>query len=701
MAAGQAVSKLAVSKLAGCRQLARPPAGQNSTQRGIWRLGAVTHAPAPTPGPSRRATAHSSRKTACALPCDNASARSLDMAPSRPPRPPARPARDPKELLKKRGKDLILKVQDKDRYGIFLEPVDLDTVSTYADVIERPMDLSTAQNNLQMGVYRTPMELRADLDLIWSNCCTFNADDSVYFKEAVRLRALTARYFDDLLRALSRDGVASALGMTNARQNGPSSSRAVGKRPPRHRLGGAHSGGAQSSSMVTSEPTSPEADADASASASASGSASAGLAPSYRAAQVRRAQAASEAAATAASEAEAEAKAAAIAAGIAPKLTSSTSQIFAGPSAILRSPDEEASRLAASRLQTLNPRKARYRCAEIPHAWKRIGRWHTRGATMSRFNSKERALDVRYGRIFQKYVHRSAPMARRILATVLDPEIVREYDQDILSQQPGHALPNGSPPGIEKNGRLKHIPREKSVKNKATSQNSRGNSPHMNGLSDPMDIDENGRIKERPDGMFDPITKYGHVTGSPVGSNGGIATIERKSSKGDQVVNKVLSLGGTETRVLGRDETSKPNCLPSRRAVSRLQLLLKEHGIDPSFLGSLINGLNGSAKSSPQTANADIGKTEGTGMDDIDHILDANHSTLMNVLRLRALREDADEAEREDLEDRERECMEGLAKGMAIAVKTVSPRFVIHPIDAAESAAALSQSILPSQQAQK
>ncbi|CAN8076070.1 unnamed protein product, partial [Agarophyton chilense] len=152
------------------------------------------------------------------------------MAPSRPPRAPARVLRDPKELLKRRGADLLRKISDRDRYGIFLQPVDVDAIDGYAQLIARPMDLATCQNNLAMGVYRTPMELRADLDLIWSNCCTFNADNSIYFKEAVRLRALAARYYDDLIRALVKDGVAAALGLSRGGGGGPSSSARL---PPR------------------------------------------------------------------------------------------------------------------------------------------------------------------------------------------------------------------------------------------------------------------------------------------------------------------------------------------------------------------------------------------------------------------------------------------------------------------------------------
>lgn len=589
------------------------------------------------------------------------------MAPSRPPRPPARPARDPKEVLKKRGADLIRKVSDKDRYAIFAEPVDLKQVPDYVNIIQRPMDLSTAQKNLQMGVYRTPMELRSDLDLIWSNCCTFNADDSIYYKEAVRLRALAARYYDDFVRALARDGAANALGLTSSRQNGPNSSRLVGKRPPRHRLSGPHSGPVPSS-IHTSEPTSPEADAEPSISASASGSASAGVLSSFRENQLRRAQAASDAAAAAAAIAEEESRAAAIAAGITPG-SPTGSNIFAGPQSLWRSKTKDANRLSSQNVKHLHRQRGANRSAEIPYAWRRIGRWHTPGATFSRLNSKDRAFDVRYGQKYENYVKRSAPVARRILAAILDAQVVSEHDQNVLPQQEAlHRRPNGVH-SVGENGRLSLSENEPMAKRRKIVNGKNGIQRPKD--QDEMDIDTDGSTQPSP---------------------------ERGISRTGKGESEAAVHGQYNNDVDGSDQgcSSKQNCPTSKKSISQLQSLLKEHKIDDSFLKDLVAGQMASEKEKPETKSKGSEAPElMSGVDSLSGLLSANHSMMMNVLRLRALREGADEAECEDLEDRERECVEGLAMGMSLAVRDVAPNLLVHSLDAAESSAAFCESIQP------
>ena len=120
---------------------------------------------------------------------------------------PARSSLRARDALQRRSLELLDKLCAKDKYAVFLDPVNTDEVPGYLDVISRRMDLATIRKSVSMGVYRTPMELRADIDLIWSNCIKFNADDTVYYREAVRLRALAGKYFEELLRNLARDGL--------------------------------------------------------------------------------------------------------------------------------------------------------------------------------------------------------------------------------------------------------------------------------------------------------------------------------------------------------------------------------------------------------------------------------------------------------------------------------------------------------------
>ncbi|PIO60577.1 Bromodomain protein [Teladorsagia circumcincta] len=62
--------------------------------------------------------------------------------------------------------------------GPFLEPVDLDLVPGYRDVIANPIDMASIRNRIEAQCYETPEDFAADMELMFSNCRTFNEDDS-------------------------------------------------------------------------------------------------------------------------------------------------------------------------------------------------------------------------------------------------------------------------------------------------------------------------------------------------------------------------------------------------------------------------------------------------------------------------------------------------------------------------------------------
>jgi len=93
------------------------------------------------------------------------------------------------------GTEILDKLVEKDRYQIFWEPVDPNIVVGYLEVIKNPMDLATCRNKLESGEYANLDAMRRDVDLIWSNCCTFNPRDTVFFKEAVKLREFANKRF--------------------------------------------------------------------------------------------------------------------------------------------------------------------------------------------------------------------------------------------------------------------------------------------------------------------------------------------------------------------------------------------------------------------------------------------------------------------------------------------------------------------------
>jgi histone acetyltransferase len=49
----------------------------------------------------------------------------------------------------------------------------------YLSIVEVPMDLSTVKMKLNNGRYTTIQAVINDLDLIWSNCKTYNRENSV------------------------------------------------------------------------------------------------------------------------------------------------------------------------------------------------------------------------------------------------------------------------------------------------------------------------------------------------------------------------------------------------------------------------------------------------------------------------------------------------------------------------------------------
>lgn len=59
----------------------------------------------------------------------------------------------------------------------FLRPVPKDFMNYY-DIIRRPMDLGTIKSKMADGRYLDPSQVLLDMDLIWTNCTTFNQPDA-------------------------------------------------------------------------------------------------------------------------------------------------------------------------------------------------------------------------------------------------------------------------------------------------------------------------------------------------------------------------------------------------------------------------------------------------------------------------------------------------------------------------------------------
>ncbi|KAJ9059486.1 hypothetical protein DSO57_1001562 [Entomophthora muscae] len=88
-------------------------------------------------------------------------------------------------------RDVILKLLEtackRDKYGVFLEPVDPDEVPDYHTVIKNPMDFGTMRKNIEKSLYKDLDAFLHDFRLVCSNAMTYNDPNTVYYKSANRI----------------------------------------------------------------------------------------------------------------------------------------------------------------------------------------------------------------------------------------------------------------------------------------------------------------------------------------------------------------------------------------------------------------------------------------------------------------------------------------------------------------------------------
>uniref|UniRef100_A0A0D9WZD2 Bromo domain-containing protein n=1 Tax=Leersia perrieri TaxID=77586 RepID=A0A0D9WZD2_9ORYZ len=90
-------------------------------------------------------------------------------------------------LPDRKALDMILeKLQKKDTYGVFAEPVDPEELPDYHDVIEHPMDFGTVRRKLARNAYRSFEQFE------------YNAPDTIYFRQAHCIQELARKKFQEL-----------------------------------------------------------------------------------------------------------------------------------------------------------------------------------------------------------------------------------------------------------------------------------------------------------------------------------------------------------------------------------------------------------------------------------------------------------------------------------------------------------------------
>ncbi|CAL5405550.1 unnamed protein product [Camellia sinensis] len=102
-------------------------------------------------------------------------------------------------LPDKNSLELILdKLQKKDIYGAYAEPVDPEELPDYHVVIKHPMDFGSVRKKLGNGSYSTLEQFESDVFLICTNAMKYNAPDTIYHKQARSIEELAKNKFQRL-----------------------------------------------------------------------------------------------------------------------------------------------------------------------------------------------------------------------------------------------------------------------------------------------------------------------------------------------------------------------------------------------------------------------------------------------------------------------------------------------------------------------
>ncbi|MQM16399.1 hypothetical protein Taro_049352 [Colocasia esculenta] len=127
------------------------------------------------------------------------------------------------------------RLQKKDSYGVFSEPVDPDELPDYRDIIEHPMDFSTVRKRLSTGYYANLEMFEEDVFLICSNAMRYNAPDTIYFRQARSIQELAKKNFENLRQESSDDEEPEPKVVRRGRPPSKNTTKkAVGRPPAEH-----------------------------------------------------------------------------------------------------------------------------------------------------------------------------------------------------------------------------------------------------------------------------------------------------------------------------------------------------------------------------------------------------------------------------------------------------------------------------------
>ena len=78
-------------------------------------------------------------------------------------------------------------LQENDTQEIFAEPVDIDEVADYLDIVKKPMDFSTMRKKLENFEYSNVDLFEEDFTLMVNNCLAYNEKDTIYYRAGTKM----------------------------------------------------------------------------------------------------------------------------------------------------------------------------------------------------------------------------------------------------------------------------------------------------------------------------------------------------------------------------------------------------------------------------------------------------------------------------------------------------------------------------------
>lgn len=99
----------------------------------------------------------------------------------------SQPKKPPSTGLGKTLNDIWKKISQKDTQKIFAYPVTEDIAPGYFNVVKHPMDLSTIKAKIHDDEYQTLQQFRDDMNLMFTNCLTYNPNTSYVYQQGESL----------------------------------------------------------------------------------------------------------------------------------------------------------------------------------------------------------------------------------------------------------------------------------------------------------------------------------------------------------------------------------------------------------------------------------------------------------------------------------------------------------------------------------